>query len=88
VDGGMGADDWLMRFIADIWDRPVERPDFMEMTALGAAALAAMQLGGISEQDWAARKAPGRRFDPQMSAAERQTLLQGWSRALQQTLAI
>lgn len=88
VDGGMAANDWLMQFIADICDRPVERPDFMEMTALGAAALAAMQLGWISEQDWAARKAPGRRFDPQMSAAERQTLLQGWSRALQQTLAI
>lgn len=86
VDGGMAANDWLMQFIADICDRPVERPDFMEMTALGAAALAGMQLGWVSEAEWAARTAPGRRFEPNMSDHVRNALVKGWQRALEQTL--
>ncbi len=86
VDGGMAANDWLMQFIADICDRPVERPDFMEMTALGAAALAGMQLGWVNEAAWASRTAPGKRFEPSMSAETRARLLKGWSQALGQTL--
>lgn len=88
VDGGMAANDWLMQFIADICDRPVERPDFMEMTALGAAALAGMQLGWVSESEWASRAAPGRRFEPDMSADQRDKLIAGWQRALEQTLTV
>lgn len=87
VDGGMAANDWLMQFIADICDRPVERPDFTEMTALGAAALAGMQLGWVSETEWAARSAPGRRFEPDMAADVRARLIAGWARALKQALA-
>ncbi len=87
VDGGMAANDWLMQFIADICDRPVERPDFMEMTALGAAALAGIQLGWVSESEWAARSAPGRRFEPNMPAEVRERLIAGWQRALKQTLS-
>lgn len=87
VDGGMAANDWLMQFVADICARPVERPDFMEMTALGAAALAGMQLGWVSEADWAARHAPGERFEPQMPEPERQKLLGGWQDALGRTLS-
>nr|WP_070958733.1 glycerol kinase GlpK [Hyphomonas sp. Mor2] len=86
VDGGMAANDWLMQFIADICDRPVERPDFMEMTALGAAALAGMQLGWVSEDAWAARAAPGQRFEPGMTPDLRARLIAGWQRALDQTL--
>jgi len=88
VDGGMAANDWLMQFIADICDRPVERPDFMEMTALGAAALAGIQLGWVSEREWASRSAPGRRFEPNMSAEQRNKLIAGWQRALEQTLTV
>lgn len=86
VDGGMAANDWLMQFIADICDRPVERPDFMEMTALGAAALAGLQLGWMSEADWRGRVAPGRRFEPNMQDEQRQALLAGWATAMRQTL--
>ncbi len=85
VDGGMAANDWLMQFIADICDRPVERPDFTEMTALGAAALAGIQLGWLSPQDWGARSAPGRRFEPNMAQSTRTALIAGWQRAMQQT---
>lgn len=87
VDGGMAANDWLMQFIADICARPVERPDFTEMTALGAAALAGIQLGWVTESEWAARSAPGTRFEPKMSADERSALIAGWTQALKQTLS-
>lgn len=86
VDGGMAANDWLMQFIADLCDRPVERPDFTEMTALGAAALAGMQLGWVTEQSWASRSVPGQRFEPAMPAAHRERLISGWNKALRQTL--
>ena len=87
VDGGMVANDWLMQFLADICARPVVRPDYREMTALGAAALAGMQLGWLTPDDWLDRDVPGVRFDPQMDAPTRQALLKGWSAALRRTLA-
>lgn len=87
VDGGMAANEWLMQFVADICGRPVERPDFMEMTALGAAALAGIQLGWVTEQEWASRAAPGKRFEPNMPEDQRTVLISGWRKALVQTLA-
>ncbi len=87
VDGGMAANDWLMQFIADICERAVERPDFTEMTALGAAALAGMALGWTTPEEWAARKPPGRRFEPRMPAPQRAALIGGWTDALGRTLS-
>ena len=87
VDGGMVANDWLMQFLADICGLPVLRPDYREMTALGAAAAAAMQIGWITSGGWAARKVPGTRFEPRMAAGARQALLDGWQAALGRTLA-
>ena len=37
VDGGMTVNDWLMQFLADVIDLPVDRPVVRETTALGAA---------------------------------------------------
>ena len=34
VDGGMAANNWLMQFLADILDMPVQRPKVLETTAL------------------------------------------------------
>lgn len=85
VDGGMVANDWLMQFLADVCDVPVMRPDYLERTALGAAALAAMALGWISPQEWAERKVDGTRFSPNMAADTRNRLLKGWETALQRT---
>jgi glycerol kinase len=86
VDGGMVANDWLMQFLADICDLPVFRPDYREMTALGAAAAAAMQLGWLSAADWAARDVPGKRFTPAMAPGQRARLLAGWAAALERAL--
>ena len=86
VDGGMVANDWLMQFLADVCNVPVFRPDYREMTALGAAAAAAMQLGWLRPADWAARNVPGRRFNPAMVPGARDVLLKGWSAALGRAL--
>ncbi|MEM7662798.1 MAG: glycerol kinase GlpK [Pseudomonadota bacterium] len=86
VDGGMAANDWLMQFIADICDVPVERPDYMEMTALGAAALAGMELGWTSPAEWAARDNSAMRFEPKMDATVRADLVRGWQKAIRAAL--
>jgi glycerol kinase len=59
VDGGAAANDWLMQFQADLLGVPVARPDVVETTALGAAALAGLAAGVWEEpQEFLA----GRRF--------------------------
>ncbi len=45
VDGGMSASDWTMQFLADMLEAPVERPENLETTALGAAFLAGWRAG-------------------------------------------
>lgn len=87
VDGGAAANDWLMQFQADILDIPVERPDLVETTAMGAAGLAGLALGvwRSTEEFLAGRKFT--RFEPRMDAGHRRILLAGWQRAVEATLA-
>lgn len=82
VDGGMANNDLVLQFIADICDLPVERPDYTEMTALGAAALAAMELGWFSSSEWATKERAVTRFEPAMSEEARDRLYAGWQRAV------
>ena len=42
----MTENDWLMQFLADVIDVPVDRPVVRETTARGAAMLALMQSDG------------------------------------------
>ncbi|MDX1653991.1 MAG: glycerol kinase GlpK, partial [Candidatus Competibacteraceae bacterium] len=42
VDGGMVGNAWLLQFLSDLIDVPVERPRVTETTALGAAFLAGL----------------------------------------------
>jgi glycerol kinase len=86
VDGGAAQNDWLMQFQADVLGVPVERPDMVETTALGAAGLAGLALGlWRSVDDFLT----GRRFDrfePHGSAAERRGRLTEWHRAVNAAL--
>jgi len=88
VDGGMVASDWTMQRLADILNAPVDRPEVLETTALGAAWLAASRAGlwpdapGFAKQ-WAL----DRRFKPKMKAAERARKIAGWSDAVKRTLS-
>jgi glycerol kinase len=87
VDGGAAANDWLMQFQADVLGIPVERPDLVETTALGAAGLAGLALGVWESVD---QFLAGRRFtcfEPCIGNAERQALLAGWHKAVSAALA-
>ncbi|MGE0624689.1 MAG: glycerol kinase GlpK [Pseudomonadales bacterium] len=87
VDGGMVVNDWLCQFLADVIERPVERPVNVETTALGAAVLAALgggTLSGIGEAEriWGLE----REFAPTMDDTRREYLLTGWRRAVARSL--
>jgi glycerol kinase len=87
VDGGMVASDWTMQFLANILDAPVDRPEILETTALGAAWLAGMKVGAWpNAQDFAKRWARDARFTPKMDAATRKAKLKGWDQAVRRTL--
>ena len=88
VDGGMSASDWAMQFLADILDAPVDRPQVLETTALGAAWLAGMQAGIYPAQEEFARGwALERQFLPEMPEAERARRCDAWTRAVTATLS-
>ncbi|WP_417694427.1 glycerol kinase GlpK [Roseibium sp.] len=86
VDGGMTASDWTMQFLSDILAAPVDRPDVLETTALGAAWLAGHHVGawpGMEEfsSHWRLQK----RFAPGMLQDKREKLLKGWREAVSRT---
>jgi len=87
VDGGAAANDWMMQHQADILGIPVERPDMVETTALGAAGLAGLALGvwGGSADFLARRRFT--RFEPRMSPGERRRRQDDWERAVAAALA-
>ena len=88
VDGGMTANDWLMHFLADVLDLPVERPTVTETTALGAARLAGLGAGLYSSpQDLAGQWRLERRFEPAMPAGTRERLLAGWDDAVARVMS-
>ena len=81
VDGGVTANSFAMQFVADICEVEVERPAFQEMTALGAARLAALGVGLVSDLKARPAEAPAV-WSPRMSPAAREALLSGWRRAV------
>jgi len=87
VDGGMSASDWTMQFLADILDAPVDRPEMLETTALGAAWLAGTHAGIYSGQaGFASGWALERRFEPLMVAEVRERRYAAWKDAVQRLL--
>ena len=88
IDGGMAANAWLGQFLADMLQLPVERPQNLETTALGAAFLAGLATGVWSgleaiERTWKQRD----RFMPAMPPNRRSALVAGWRDAVRRTLS-
>lgn len=85
VDGGASRNDLLMQFQADVLGVPVVRPKVTETTALGAAYLAGLAVGyWESEQEIVQLWQMDKRFEPTISADQRQTLRHAWRRAVSQ----
>jgi glycerol kinase len=87
IDGGMVANDWMAQDLADILAIDVERPHFIETTALGAAMLAGVGCGLYGSLEEAAiMRGQVERFSPAMADPVRQTRLSGWADALKRVL--
>jgi len=86
VDGGATANDWLMQFQADVLGVPVERPDIVETTALGAAGLAGLAAGLWANGDEFLAGRQFARFIP--SGSDSATAgYAGWRRAVRGALS-
>ncbi len=87
VDGGATANDWLMQFQADVLAVPVERPDNVETTALGAGALAGLALGVWPSIDAFLAGRVFTRFEHGADPGRREEGWRGWRRAVHAALA-
>jgi FGGY family of carbohydrate kinases, C-terminal domain len=86
VDGGASANNWLLQFQADILGIPVERPDMVETTALGAAGLAGIAGGVWSDAAEFIGTRQFTRFTPAMPRESADGLMAGWQRAVRAAL--
>src|SRR4051812_48208751 len=87
IDGGMASNDWVAQDLADLLGLAVERPRFVETTALGAAMLAGVGCGLFgSLGEAASMRGEVDRFEPAMSADAREARLDGWRAALRAVL--
>ncbi|MFL5559475.1 MAG: glycerol kinase GlpK [Gemmatimonadaceae bacterium] len=87
VDGGASSNNWLLQFQSDILGIPVERPDIIETTALGAAGLAGIAGGVWSDAAEFIGTRQFARFTPTMSRDAAGELTAGWQRAVRATLS-
>ena len=86
VDGGMTANETLMRFQADQLGVDVVRPVVSETTALGAAYAAGIAVGfWDGEGDVTANWAEDARWSPAMDDGERERLYAQWKKAVTRT---
>ena len=89
VDGGMSASDWTMQFLSDVLGAPVDRPEILETTALGAAWLAGMKAGIYPDMEGFAQSwALERRFEPAMDDTVRDRKYDRWKSAVAATIQV
>ncbi|HYF66672.1 MAG TPA: glycerol kinase GlpK [Ohtaekwangia sp.] len=86
VDGGASANNMLMQFQSDILDTPVERPEVLESTAMGAAYLAGIQIGIWKKEDIIRNRKIEKCFQPAMEEETREKLYHGWKKAVKRTM--
>lgn len=86
VDGGACANNMLMQFQADILGAEVDRPEVIESTAMGAAYLAAIHIGMWKKEDIEKNRRIERCFKPAMDDSTRDSLYNGWKKAVKRTM--
>ncbi|CAM1637445.1 Carbohydrate kinase FGGY [Bartonella apis] len=84
VDGGAVANNFLMQFQSDILQKPVERPQILEVTAYGSAYLAGLAVGYWSSLDELRKVATVERvFKPSKDVAKQEKRYAGWRKAVE-----
>jgi glycerol kinase len=87
VDGGATENNWLMQFQADVLDIPVERPEQIETTALGAAGLAGLAAGVWPDVEAFQATRAFTRFEPGPGREAARAGATGWARAVRAALS-
>ena len=88
ADGGAAANNFLMQFQADISGVGVIRPAQTEATAAGAAYLAGLAVSFWKNKNEILRLPDNQtEFKPAITAKRRETLTDGWKRAVRSTKA-
>jgi glycerol kinase len=83
MDGGAAAMDLLLQMVSDQTGLPVVRPNSLETTAVGVAALAGLAEGVWgSLDDLSERWTPASSFSPAVGADEIEPAHQAWRRAV------
>lgn len=83
VDGGASANDFLMQTQADIINAPVNRPQCVETTAMGAAYLAGLAVVYWQNKEDVIRNWKiDRTFTPSICEEDRQKKIKGWNKAV------
>ena len=84
VDGGATANNLLLQIQADLLQVPVERPQLVETTAFGAAALAGLAVGFWESPDCiSSLRKTDRIFEPQISRDEADARFSTWIKAVE-----
>ena len=87
VDGGACKNNFLMQFQSDLINTPVQRPECVETTAMGASYLAGLAVGfWDSKQDVIKNWALDKEFIPKMEKDAREAELKQWKKAVSKTL--
>ncbi|HUU68705.1 MAG TPA: glycerol kinase GlpK [Planctomycetota bacterium] len=87
ADGGGSSNEFLMQFQADILGIPIEIPDNIETTALGAAMLAGLSSGvWHTAEELDGLRRVGKVYKPNLTEAKRKSLLDGWRAAIEAVL--
>ena len=83
VDGGASANDFLMQTQSNIINAPVNRPQCVETTAMGAAYLAGLAVGyWESKEDVVKNWAIDQTFEPKIDDEQRNKMIKGWNKAV------
>jgi len=83
ADGGAAANDFLLQQVANVLGLPVERPQSVQASALGAAYLAGLAVGVWKDTAQLKRAwRSGRIFEPRWSGDQRDATFHSWQKAI------
>lgn len=87
VDGGACANNFMMKFLADITELSILRPAIIETTSMGAASLAGLACGyWKNTEEIASLREEATIFSPSMDDKKRQENIQHWHKAVAATM--
>jgi glycerol kinase len=86
TDGGASKNDFIIQFLTDIANTQIERPENLEMTAVGTGCLAGLTVGyWKSTEDLIKNRKVEKVFSPKIDENVRKALCLQWMRAIERS---